>query len=231
MNRILIIDDDRALCRLLQDSLEKEGYSVCVKNNGVSGLDEALRGGFQLVVLDIMLPGRSGFEVLTGIREGNRVPVLMLTARDSEGDKVSGLRMGADDYLTKPFSVSEFSARVSALVRRFVVYGSKEGEGGPVRLGKLTIDLGKREVFKEERELELTAKEFDLLAFFARHQGQVFTKRQLYNAVWNEDYAYDDNKIMVCIRRLRKKIEDNPEDPSYILTVWGVGYKSGGDMR
>ncbi len=229
--KILIIDDDTDLCRLLRNNLEREGYDVCVRHDGVTGLQELQSADYQLVVLDIMLPKKNGYEVLETIREKSFVPVLMLTAKDSEGDKVSGLRMGADDYLTKPFSNSEFLARVSALLRRYTVFNKAGTREQRITAGRLSMDQSGREVRKEDRLLDLTAKEFDLLLFFMENPGKVFTKKQIYRAVWNDEYAYDDNNIMVHIRRLRKKIEDNPENPKYILTVWGVGYKFGGETE
>lgn len=228
--KILIIDDDMALCRLLKNNLEQEGYYVYTCHDGVIGLNELQHADYQLVILDIMLPLKNGYEVLEKIRKENVVPVLILTAKDSEGDKVSGLRMGADDYLTKPFSNSEFLARVSSLLRRYTVFNASNISEKFITVGKLSIDKLGRVVQKNGLLLELTAKEYDLLLFFAEHQGQVFTKKQIYRAVWNEEYAFDDNNIMVHIRRLRKKIEDNPENPKYILTVWGVGYKFGGGI-
>ncbi|MCM1144757.1 MAG: response regulator transcription factor [Blautia sp.] len=228
--KILIVDDDLDLCRLLRNNLEQEGYQVCVCHDGVTGLAEAQSLEYQLVVLDIMLPLKNGYEVLTKIREKSVVPILMLTAKDSEGDKVSGLRMGADDYLTKPFANSEFLARVSSLLRRYTVFNTADNSGKTVAIANLLIDKSGREVRKDNILIELTAKEFDLLLFLAQNPGQVFTKRQIYRAVWQEEYAFDDNNIMVHIRRLRKKIEDNPENPKYILTVWGVGYKFGGGV-
>jgi DNA-binding response OmpR family regulator len=230
MCRILIIDDDKDLCKLLKRNLENEGYSVSICNDGESGLQEAQGADYQLVILDIMLPKKNGYEVLLELRKTSHIPILMLTARDSEGDKVSGLRMGADDYLTKPFSNSEFLARVSSILRRSMLFGKNRDTNNKIILGDLSIDVLKHEVCKENAIIELTAKEFDLLLFFAKNQGQVFTKRQIYNAVWDDEYAFDDNNIMVHIRRLRKKIEDNPEMPTHILTVWGVGYKSGGTL-
>ena len=231
LKKILIIDDDTDLCRLLRNNLEQEGYFVCIRHDGAAGLEELRSGDYQLVVLDIMLPLKNGYEVLGEIREKSFVPVLMLTARDSEGDKVSGLRMGADDYLTKPFANSEFLARVSSLLRRYTVFNAANAGEKTITAGGLSIDGTGREVRKDGRLLELTAKEFDLLLFFAENQGKVFTKKQIYRAVWKEEYAFDDNNIMVHIRRLRKKIEDNPENPKYILTVWGVGYKMGGERE
>ncbi len=228
--RILIIDDDSDLCRLLRNNLEQEGYFVCVRHDGAAGLEELRSADYQLVVLDIMLPLKNGYEVLAEIREKSFVPVLMLTARDSEGDKVSGLRMGADDYLTKPFANSEFLARVSSLLRRYTVFNAANAAGKTITAGRLSIDESGREVRKDGVLLELTAKEFDMLLFFAENPGKVFTKKQIYRAVWKEEYAFDDNNVMVHVRRLRKKIEDDPENPKYILTVWGVGYKMGGEV-
>lgn len=227
--KILIIDDDVDLCRLLRHHLEQEGYDVCTCHDGVMGLHELQSAEYQLVVLDIMLPMINGYEVLERIRKKSFIPVLILTAKDSEGDKVSGLRMGADDYLTKPFANSEFLARVSSLLRRYTIFNTADGSPEIITVGGLSIDKARREVRKDGMLLELTAKEFDLLLHFAENPGKVYTKRQIYQAVWKDAYAYDDNNIMVHIRRLRKKIEDHPEHPKYILTIWGVGYKLGGE--
>lgn len=227
--KIWIIDDDVDLCRLLRHHLEQEGYDVCTCHDGVMGLHELQSAEYQLVVLDIMLPMINGYEVLERIRKKSFIPVLILTAKDSEGDKVSGLRMGADDYLTKPFANSEFLARVSSLLRRYTIFNTADGSPEIITVGGLSIDKAGREVRKDGMLLELTAKEFDLLLHFAENPGKVFTKRQIYQAVWKDAYAYDDNNIMVHIRRLRKKIEDHPEHPKYILTIWGVGYKLGGE--
>ena len=227
--KIWIIDDDVDLCRLLRHHLEQEGYDVCTCHDGVMGLHELQSAEYQLVVLDIMLPMINGYEVLERIRKKSFIPVLILTAKDSEGDKVSGLRMGADDYLTKPFANSEFLARVSSLLRRYTIFNTADGSPEIITVGGLSIDKARREVRKDGMLLELTAKEFDLLLHFAENPGKVFTKRQIYQAVWKDAYAYDDNNIMVHIRRLRKKIEDHPEHPKYILTIWGVGYKLGGE--
>lgn len=227
--KILIIDDDVDLCRLLRHHLEQEGYDVCTCHDGVMGLHELQSAEYQLVVLDIMLPMINGYEVLERIRKKSFIPVLMLTAKDSEGDKVSGLRMGADDYLTKPFAKSEFLARVSSLLRRYTIFNTADGSPEIITVGGMSIDKAGREVRKDGMLLELTAKEFDLLLHFAENPGKVYTKRQIYQAVWKDAYAYDDNNIMVHIHRLRKKIEDHPEHPKYILTIWGVGYKLGGE--
>ncbi|MEA4973756.1 MAG: response regulator transcription factor [Candidatus Metalachnospira sp.] len=229
-NRILIIDDDRDLCALLKKNLETEGYSVNTYHDGVTGLAEALRGLYQLIVLDVMLPEKSGFDVLSEIRKKSSVPVLMLTAKDSESDKVSGLRMGADDYITKPFSGNEFLARTAALLRRYTVFSSNEEKTEPViEEDRYRINPASYEASFDGNKIELTAKEFELLYFLAKNKGRVFTKKQIYRAVWDDEYASDDNNIMVHIRRIRKKIEPDSENPIYIKTIWGVGYKFGGD--
>lgn len=230
-NCVLMIDDDRALCDLVKKYLGNEALKVDVKHDGKEGLAAACKNAYLVIVLDVMLPGMNGFEVLAEIRKSSTVPVLMLTARDSEVDKVSGLRLGADDYLTKPFSMNEFVARVQSLIRRYTTFNSSEERADAVLdFGVLSIDPKSREVFLSGHRVELTAKEFDLLYFLAAHKGQVFTKKQIYSNVWQEEYAFDDNNIMVHIRRLRKKIEPTPETPTYIQTVWGVGYKFSPDV-
>lgn len=179
-----------------------------------------------------MLPQKNGFDVLTDLRKTSSVPVLMLTAKDSEIDKVLGLRLGADDYLTKPFSMNEFVARVQSIIRRYTSLGGESSmEVSTLTFDNISITPDTREVLVSGVPVELTAKEFDLLYFLAKNKGKVFTKKQIYHAVWNDEYAFDDNNIMVHIRRLRKKIELNPEQPKFIQTVWGVGYKFNGRDR
>ncbi len=211
--KILIIDDDADLCRLLKNNLEPEGYQVCIRHDGVTGLEEAQNSDYQLIILDIMLPLINGYEVLKKIREKSFIPVLMLTAKDSEGDKVSGLRMGADDYLTKPFSNSEFLARVSSLLRRYTVFNTADASGKTIVLGRLSIDKSAREVRKDGLPLELTAKEFDLLLFFAQNPGKVFTKKQIYRAVWMDEYAFDDNNIWCISAGSEKRLRIIPKIP------------------
>jgi DNA-binding response OmpR family regulator len=231
-NKILVIDDDRDLCLLLKSNLEAENYHVRISHDGESGLSEALSGNYHLIVLDIMLPKQSGFDVLASIRRNSNVPVLMLTAKDSEVDKVSGLRMGADDYITKPFSNDELLARVASVLRRYTVFTHNDEKQAPaLDIGELHIDPSRHEVRLHNALIDLTAKEFDLLCFLARNKGKVFTKKQIYRAVWEDEYSFDDNNIMVHIRRLRKKIEPDPENPIYVLTIWGVGYKFGGGAQ
>lgn len=228
--RILIIDDDMELCTLLKKYLELENYFVSVVHNGNDGLLKS-NEDFHLIVLDVMLPGKNGFEILSEMRKNSTVPVLMLTAKDSEIDKVSGLRLGADDYLTKPFSINEFLARAESLIRRYTSFnGEIKKHSKALSFNGLTINPETREVTSNENPINLTAKEFDLLYFLAENSGKVFTKKQIYNRVWGSEYAFDDNNIMVHIRRLRKKIEETPENPEFIQTVWGVGYKFGGKV-
>jgi DNA-binding response OmpR family regulator len=228
--RILLVDDDKDLCVLMRKYLLDEGYLVDVCHDGESAVQKASDDSYQLLILDVMLPKRSGFDVLTQIRKESNIPILMLTAKDSEVDKVSGLRMGADDYLTKPFNTSEFLARAASLLRRYTVFNSAESNHADIlEIGEMRIEGSRHEVSIGGNLIELTAKEFALLYFLANHRGQVFTKKQIYRGVWEEEYAFDDNNIMVHIRRLRKKIEPDPENPMYILTVWGVGYKFGGE--
>ena len=228
MDKILIIDDDRELCSLMKKCIEQEGYSSAAACGGAAGLRllEEDKENYSLVILDVMMPDMDGFHVLQKIRETNNIPVLMLTAKSGEDDKISGLRLGADDYLTKPFSIKELMARVNSLIRRYTTLNAAAGTDSEVmRFTDMVIDIGNHLVSVKDVPVELTGKEFDLLTFLASNKGRVFTKKQIYTQVWNEDYAFDDSNIMSFISKLRKKIEPNPEHPFYILTVRGVGYR------
>lgn len=222
---ILIIDDDKELCDLLKRYLESENYSVDISNDGISGMQTIRNTDYHLIILDVMLPKIDGIRVLTEIRKFLNTPVLMLTAKGQELDKVLGLRSGADDYLTKPFSLSELSARIESLIRRFINLGGKREKEDIISYGNIKIDFNKHVVMKNDMEILLTAKEYELIVFLVSHPNQVFSKKQIYQNVWEDDYIYNDNKIMALIRRARKKIEDNPEDPSLIQTAWGIGYR------
>ena len=231
MNRILIIDDDRELCALMKKCVEQEHLSAVTANCGAEGLrlfDENKNSSIlSLVILDVMMPDIDGFQVLKKIRETSNVPVLMLTAKSGEEDKVSGLRLGADDYLTKPFSISEFMARVNSLIRLYTTFNNTAFTANEecITLQGMVIDKANRMVSIDDIPIELTGKEFDLLSFLASNKGRIFTKKQIYTQVWEQEYAFDDNNIMSFISKLRKKIEPNPERPFYILTVRGVGYR------
>ncbi|MGG3624923.1 response regulator transcription factor [Bacillus gobiensis] len=226
--KILIIDDDTELCRLLKKCMESEGYKADVAYTGKEGLKLLAGDEYHLVILDVMMPEMDGMSVLTLIRKTKNTPVLMLTAKGNELDKVLGLKAGADDYMTKPFSLSELTARVESLIRRYMVLGAALQQPRSLTFGSLVIDPAYMRVTIHNEDLLLTGKEFDLLYFLASHPGQIFTKKQIYNHVWHDEYAYDDNNIMVHIRRLRKKIEPDPANPIYILTAWGMGYKFNG---
>ena len=232
MNSVLIIDDDKELCMLMKKCVEQEKLTAVIANGGIEGLRilEENKDTCSLIILDIMMPDLDGFQVLQQVRQTSNVPVLMLTAKSGEEDKVSGLRMGADDYLTKPFSINELTARVNSLIRRYTLFNPVSGlETDCMTFQGMTIDNLNRFVLMNGVQVELTGKEFDLLSFLASNKGKVFTKKQIYIHVWQEEYAFDDSNIMSFISKLRKKIEPDPEHPFYILTVRGVGYRFNGE--
>ena len=224
-SKVLLIDDDKDLCMLIERELLQENYEVTVKYDGKTGLEAFENNKYQLVVLDIMLPFFNGFEVLENIRIKDHVPVLMLTAKDSEVDKVTGLRLGADDYLTKQFLMREFVARVHTLIRRYTVFNGQSEENSTLHFTGLEINYSLRSVFVNTEEVRLTAKEFDLLYFLASNQGRVFTKEQIYNHVWKNEYSFDDRNIMSFISKLRKKIRNEQMDLDYIQTIHSIGYR------
>ena len=225
MDKILIIDDDRALCALLQKSVQAENMEADCRYSGREGIDALAAGDYQLAVLDVMMPGIDGFETLERIREKSGIPILMLTAKSDSKSKVRGLRAGADDYLTKPFDTEEFVARAVSLIRRYTRLNSLEGALGKLHYRGLTIDLDAHSVTTDAGTVELPNKEFALLLLFARNQGKILTKKQIYEAVWQEEYCYDDANIMVMISKLRKKIETDPAAPAIIQNVKGIGYR------
>ncbi|MCC0662331.1 MULTISPECIES: response regulator transcription factor [unclassified Clostridioides] len=228
MNSVLIIDDDKELCALMKKCVEQENLSVITSYGGVEGLDlvDKNRHTLSLVILDIMMPDIDGFQVLKKIRETSNIPVLMLTAKSDEDDKISGLRLGADDYLTKPFSINELMARVNSLIRRYTMLNPAFiTDMDCIIINGMIIDKINRIVSINNIPVQLTSKEFDLLSFLASNKGRVFTKKQIYTQVWEEEYAFDDSNIMSFISKLRKKIEPDPNHPFYILTVRGVGYR------
>lgn len=232
MDKIIIIDDDKELRLLMKKCMEQETYTAAVAGGGAEGLRlmEENKDTCSLVILDIMMPDLDGFQVLQRIRQISNVPVLMLTAKSDEEDKVSGLRMGADDYLTKPFSINELMARVHSLIRRYTQLNPVSGcDKDILNFKGMMIDNINRIVMVNGRLIELTGKEFDLLLFLASNKGKIFTKKQIYMQVWEEKYAFDDSNIMSFISKLRKKIEPDPEHPFYILTVRGVGYRFNGE--
>ena len=225
MNKILIIDDDRELCALIKRSAQAEHIEADFSNTGKEGLQKLKEQEYQLVILDVMMPGMDGFETLTEIRREYSLPVLMLTSKNDSVSKVRGLREGADDYLTKPFDMDELTARITSLIRRYTRFNQQAGAMRKLEFDGMKIDMEERSVATENGVFTLPPKEFDLLLYCAKHQGKILTKQQIYEEVWGEEYFYDDSNIMAIISRLRKKLEVNPSSPKYIQTVKGIGYR------
>jgi DNA-binding response OmpR family regulator len=228
--RLLVVDDDRKLCRLIHDYLTPMGYEVESMHNGPEGLERARAGGFHAVILDVMLPGMDGFEVLKQLRRDSDVPVLMLTARGDEADRIVGLEIGADDYLPKTFSTRELLARLRAVTRRSVRTGNSSAPGGAedgneeLVVGALRVRLGSRTAVMNDEALTLTPVEFDLLASLARGKGRVKTREQLLDEIRERDYDVFDRSIDVHISALRRKLGDDPKEPHFIRTVRSAGY-------
>ncbi len=226
--KILVIEDNQDLAHLLEINLKDLFYEVDLAFDGNDGLKMAETGTYDLIILDLMLPGMDGLEICRRLRgRPSYVPILMLTSKSSEIDRVLGLEIGADDYVTKPFSIRELMARVKAIFRRVenLQAGVAEPELNSLSIGNLKIDPDKRKLSLRGKEVELTAKEFDLLLHFAKHPGKVYTRAQLLDQVWGYGYDGYEHTVNSHINRLRNKIEDHPAQPRYILTVWGVGYK------
>jgi two-component system OmpR family response regulator len=223
MSKILIVEDDPNLLEALKYNVRKEGYDIVSAVDGVQALEIAGRDKPDLILLDVMLPKMSGFEVCRILRKEMTVPILMLTARDDEVDKVVGLDLGADDYMTKPFSMRELLARIRAMLRRVEIQAPTPV--APLKLGDIEIDASHHLITKAGQTLNLTPKEFDLLAFLAKNKSLVFSRDQLLEKVWGYDYSGDTRTVDVHVRWLREKIENNPDEPKRLVTVRGVGYK------
>lgn len=221
--KILVVDDEKPISDIIKFNLVKEGFEVDVAFDGEEALKKVYQFQPDLILLDLMLPKLDGFQVCRKVRESFNMPILMLTAKEEEVDKVLGLELGADDYITKPFGMRELIARVKANLRRIEV-DKKQSIGSNIVSGNLSIDLDKYEVKKEERILDLTLREFELLRFLATQENQVFTREQLLKDVWGYEYYGDIRTVDVTIRRLREKVEDDSSSPKYILTKRGVGY-------
>lgn len=227
MSRILIIEDETSIAELQRDYLEINGYSVEMEHRGEDGLRRALREDFDLVILDLMLPGIDGFEICRQIRSAKQIPILMVSARKEDIDKIRGLGLGADDYVTKPFSPGELVARVKAHLSRYerLLGRREERRNDEVRVRGIVIDRTARRVSVRGTELPFTAKEFDLLVFLAANPNRVFSKEELFERIWGLDSTGDIATVTVHIRKLREKIEHDPSNPQYIETVWGAGYR------
>ncbi len=224
---ILLVEDDLEISRLAAKYLLKEGFKTDSATNGREALSFIKSNVYQMIVLDLMIPYIDGYEVLRIIRENNNhVPVLIISAKADNTDKVLGLELGADDYLTKPFSIEELIARVKAQIRRYMHFNTNEGQKDIVlRYKDIVMNVNTYELSIDSKSIILTSKEFDILKLLMTNPKKIFTKANIFNAVWGEEYIGDENTVMVHIRRLREKIEPNPSQPQYIQTIWGIGYK------
>lgn len=225
MKKILVIEDEHSISDIIKFNLKKEGYEVETAYDGGDGLSKALNWGADLILLDIMLPVMDGFEVCKRVREKSAVPILMLTAKEEEVDKVLGLELGADDYITKPFGMRELIARIRANIRRTEQMKPSDDTPADVKeFGSLKIDMNRYEVTKNLDVLDLTLREFELLKYLAEREGKVYSREQLLEEVWGYEYYGDIRTVDVTVRRLREKLEDDPADPKYIMTKRGIGY-------
>lgn len=225
--KILVVDDEKVLVKGIKFNLESEGYQVEVGYDGQSAVDLARGGGFDLILLDLMMPKIDGLQACMRIREFSNVPIIILTAKGEDADKLVGFECGADDYITKPFNILELKARIRALLRR--AGKVQQSGGGRLEAGHIALDTDERSAWKEGAAVELTAKEFDLMELLMRNPGRVYSRENLLNVVWGYEYVGDYRTVDVHVRRLREKLELDPANPEYILTKWGVGYylKSG----
>ena len=221
--KILVVDDEKLLVKGMKFNLENEGYEVMTAYDGAAAVELEKKENFDLIVMDVMMPGLSGSDACMKIREFSDVPVIMLTARSEDSDKLMGFACGADDYVTKPFNILEIKARMKAIMRR-TGGTEKEKKGKVVEAADLKLDLDSRRLFIGGREINLTAKEFDLLELMVLNPGKVYSREKLLNTVWGYEYPGDVRTVDVHIRRLREKIEKNPSEPKYVHTKWGVGY-------
>lgn len=225
MKKILLIEDEVSIAELQRDYLEINGFTVDIQHHGEDGLQQALKGNYDLIILDIMLPGISGFDICKQIRAVHNIPILFVSAKKEDIDKIRGLGLGADDYITKPFSPSELVARVKAHLSRYERLASHQQTNHMMSIHGITIDTSARKVFVNGEEIAFTTKEFDLLVFFVRHPNQALSKEQLYERNWGYESAADVSTVTVHIRKLREKIEREPAHPKFLETVWGAGYR------
>ena len=222
--KILVVDDERVLVKGIKFNLESEGYQVEAGYDGEQAVELARGGGFDLIILDLMMPKIDGLQACMRIREFSNVPIIMLTARSEDADKIIGFECGADDYITKPFNILELKARVRALLRRAGMAAQQSGAGSKLTMGHIVLDPDARAAWKDGKSVDLTAKEFDLMELLMRNPGRVYSRENLLNVVWGYEYAGDYRTEDVPVRRLREKLELDPANPEYILTKWGVGY-------
>ena len=224
MSKVLIIEDEVSIAELEKDYLELSGFDVEIESDGARGLEKALASDFDMYILDLMLPGMDGFEICKRIREVKNTPILMVSAKKDDIDKIRGLGLGADDYITKPFNILEVKARIKAIMRRTAASQPKKEDSKVIEAGDLKLDCESRRLFILGKEVNLTAKEFDLLELLVNNPNKVYGRENLLNLVWGYEYPGDVRTVDVHVRRLREKIESNPSEPKYVHTKWGVGY-------
>lgn len=222
--KVLVVDDEKLIVKGIRFSLEQDGMEVDCAYDGEEALELARENEYDLILLDIMLPKHDGFEVCQQIRDFSDVPIVMLTAKGDDMDKILGLEYGADDYITKPFNILEVKARIKAIMRRMTKKTEEKVNDKIIQKGDMKIDCDSRRVFTGDKEINLTAKEFDLLELLAMNPNKVYSRENLLNIVWGYEYPGDARTVDVHIRRLREKVEENPSDPKYVYTKWGVGY-------
>ena len=229
MQKILIVDDEKEIRDLIEIYLKSEGYETLKAADGEEALNILNREDPDLIILDIMMPKMNGIDACLKIREERQMPIIMLSAKSEDVDKILGLNMGADDYLTKPFNPLELVARVKSQLRRFYKLNpraiKKEDDVKTINIEDMVINLDTHEIFIGDKEIKLTPTEFDILVLLAKNKGKVFSIANIYESVWNQEFLESDNTVMVHIRKIREKIEENPRKPKFIKTVWGVGYK------
>ncbi len=226
MEKILIIEDQQSIAELIKDYLEINNFQVDIKNNGLEGLKEALSKDYDLILVDLMLPDLDGFEICKKIRNEKNIPILIISARGEDIDKIRGLGLGADDYISKPFSPNELVARVKAHLNRFNrLTGKAEKTKNEINIKNLTINQIARRVYLDNKEINFTTKEFEILNFLASHPNMVFSKERLYECIWGDDSYGDITTIAVHIKKIRDKIEKDPQKPRFIDTLWGSGYR------
>lgn len=223
-NRVLVVDDEKLIVKGIRFSLEQDGMEVDCAYDGAEALELARQKEYDVVLLDLMLPVYDGYEVCQRIREFSDMPIIMLTAKGDDMDKILGLEYGADDYITKPFNILEVKARIKAIIRRSSKKAVREEKDTMIKVGELSMEKESRRVFIAGKEVNLTAKEFDLLELFLTNPGKVFSREKLLNIVWGYEYPGDVRTVDVHVRRLREKVETTPSDPRYVYTKWGVGY-------
>ena len=229
MQKILIVDDEKEIRDLIEIYLKSEGYETLKAADGEEALNILNKEEPDLIILDIMMPKMNGIDACLKIREERQMPIIMLSAKSEDVDKILGLNMGADDYLTKPFNPLELVARVKSQLRRFYKLNpkatKKEEDGNTINIEDMIINLDTHEIFIGDKEIKLTPTEFDILVLLAKNKGKVFSIANIYGSVWNQEFLESDNTVMVHIRKIREKTEENPRKPKFIKTVWGVGYK------